>query len=176
MILVPDAGCESGYSVNLRWESNDIIVTVVKFSAWHSKVPLSNRTPLTTVNMMVDSMYSQALYLFSTWLKLALCLTRLFSGELPLYVISTGEDPGRLTIHVSCGCCRAVRTVQVYDRLSPGQSVVPCITGSITFNLMLPASDMYWMYWTSYYSYEVVRGAYPAMKHFEALNSIGVTI
>ncbi len=107
----------------------DILVTLESRSPLlHCILAPSNEMFLTTVRVIVDSMYSPAL--ITTALMPVVSTAGVLSSEELLNVSIVAFPPGRVTVHV-----KLLPVMQLYDSVSPGHP----ISGLETF---LPAGVM----------------------------------
>ncbi len=103
--------------------TNTIVDMLSRFAILHCTFDWLEVTPVNTVKTIMDSIYSSLLYCVNIVLTPIAKLLTLFIIEVLLYIIERGVDPGRVTLHTRCTVSLLDCIEQLYDIVSPGQSI-----------------------------------------------------
>ncbi len=80
-------------------------------------------TFLLTLSTIIDSIYTPVINLVKTELTPVVKMSILLRAEVLLYVILIGMRPGNTTLHIRLRVSLLESMVQLYDSVSPGQSI-----------------------------------------------------
>ena len=103
--------------------TNTIVDMLSRFAILHCTFDWLKVTPINTVKTIMDSIYSSLLYCVNIVLTPIAKLFILFIIEVLLYMMERGVDPGRVTLHTRCTVSLLDCIEQLYDIVSPGQSI-----------------------------------------------------
>ncbi len=103
--------------------TNTIVDMLSRLAILHCTFDWLKITPINTVKTIVDSIYSSLLYCVNTVLTPIAKLFIMFSMEVLSYMMERGVDPGRVTLHTRCTVSLLDFIEQLYDIVSPGQSI-----------------------------------------------------
>ncbi len=111
MIIIPDVF------------TNTIVDMLSRFAILHCTFDWLKVTPINTVKTIMDSIYSSLLYCVNIVLTPIAKLSAMLSMVVLSYMMERGVDPGRVTLHIRCTVSLLDFIEQLYDIVSPGQSI-----------------------------------------------------